>query len=72
MVSEAKCTLVIQAETWMTEHQYAVKKNMKNGIAAHACQHQHSVDWDAAKVRCTEQQIWKRRVLEAIYMQQHP
>ena len=35
----------------LKEHQYAVRKeNPKNGIAAHACQHQHEVDWDAAKV----------------------
>ena len=51
------------------EHQYAVKKDMKNGIAAHACQ-QHSVDWDGAKMRCTEQHLWKRNVLEAIHIQQ--
>ena len=35
----------------LKEHQYAVKKeNSKNGIAAHTCQQQHAVDWDAAKV----------------------
>ena len=55
----------------LEEHQYAVKKNnMKNGITAHACQQQHTVDWSAAKVRCTEQQYWKRKVLEAIHVHQ--
>ena len=47
----------------LKEHQCAVKKkNMKNGIVAHACQQKHTVDWSAAKVRCTEQQYWKRKV----------
>ena len=50
----------------MREHQCAVKK--KNGIVAHACQHQHRVVWDAAKVRCTEQHLRKRKVLEGIHM----
>ena len=55
----------------LKEHRYAVKKeNLKNGIAAHACQQQHSVDWDAAKVRCTEQHYWKRKVREAIHISQ--
>ena len=55
----------------LKEHQYAVKKkDLKNGIAAHACQQQHRVDWSAAKVRCTEQHYWKRKVLEAIHIQQ--
>ena len=50
----------------LKKHQYAVKKeNPKNGIATHACQQQHEVDSDAAKVRCTEQHCWKRKVLEA-------
>ena len=55
----------------LKEHQYAVnKKDMKNGTATHACQRQHMVDWSAAKVRCTEQHYWKRKVLEAIHIQQ--
>ena len=50
----------------LKKHQHAVKKeNPKNGIATHACQQQHEVDWDAAEVRCTEQHYWKRKVLEA-------
>ena len=51
----------------LKEHQYAVKENPKNSIAAHTCQQQHEVNWDAAKVRCREH-YWKRKVLEAINM----
>ena len=48
----------------LKEHKYAVKTgNMNNGIAAHAWNTQHPVDWDAAKVRCTESKQWKRKVL---------
>ena len=57
----------------MPEYQYAVKrKDMGNGIAAHVCEHHHTVDWNGARVRCTEQHHWKRKVLEAIHIQQHP
>ena len=57
----------------LKEHQYAVKKeNPKNGIAAHACQQHHEVNWDAAKVHCREQHYWKRKVLEAIHIWQQP
>ena len=52
-------------------HWYAVKKEkFKNGIATHACRQQHTVNWDAAKVRCTEQHYWKRKVREAIHISQ--
>ena len=52
------------------EHKYAVKRHDdKNGIAAHAWTAQHRVDWSAAKVRTTEQHLWKRKVLEAIHME---
>ena len=57
----------------MRECQYAVKrKDMRNGIAAHVCEHHHMVNWNGAQVRCTEQHRWKRKVLEAIHIQQHP
>ena len=55
----------------LKEHRYTVKKeNLKNVFAAHTCQQQHSVDWDAAKVRCTEQHYWKRKAHEAIHISQ--
>ena len=74
-----KCEQVYIGETGrnlkerLKEHQYAVKKeNPKNGIAAHACQQHHEVNWDEAKVRCREQHYWKRKVLEAIHIWQQP
>ena len=57
----------------LKEHQHAVKKeNPKNGIATHACQQQHEVNWNTAKVLCTEQHYWKRKVLEALHIWQQP
>ena len=51
----------------LKEHKYAVKTaNMNNGIAAHAWNHQHRVDWDSARAKTFEQHLWKRKVLEAI------
>ena len=73
-VSVTRCILEKREEMLaerLKEHQYAVKrKDLKNGIAAHTCQQLHQVDWSAAKVRCTEQHHWKRKVLEAIHIQQ--
>ena len=57
----------------LKEHRYAVKKvNLNNGVATHVCRHKHNVDWDSAKVRCTEPNLWKRKVLEVIHIQQLP
>jgi hypothetical protein len=51
----------------LKEHRYAIKTgNINNGIAAHAWNHQHQVDWDLARVKTFEQYLWKRKVLEAI------
>ena len=76
-VPYGKCEHVYIGETGrnlkerLKEHRYAVKKgNLKNGIAVRACQQHYSVDWDAAKVRCTEQHYWKRKVREAIHISQ--
>ena len=58
-------------EVRLKEHKYAVRTaNMTNGIAAHAGNSQHPVNWDGAKVRCFEQYVWKRKVLEAIAIRQ--
>ena len=55
----------------LKEHKYALKRcNMNNGIAAHAWNTKHPVDWNSARVRTSEQQ--KRRVLEAILIKQTP
>ena len=47
----------------VNEHRYTVRTgNMNNGIAAHAWNNDHHVDWEAAKVRLQEHR--KRKVLE--------
>ena len=57
----------------ISEHKYAVKtNNRKNGIAVHAWDMGHQPDWDAAEVMETEPHQWKRRVLEAIWIQKTP
>ena len=45
---------------------------MNNGIVAHAWNTKHPVDWNSAKIRTSEQHLWKRRVLEAILIKQTP
>lgn len=51
------------------EHRYAVKTgNMNNGIAAHAWNSDHQVDWKTAEVRLQEQRYWRRKELEAIHI----
>ena len=73
-----KCERVYIGETRrslkerLKEHQYAVRTgNMNNGIASHAWQSKHSVDWSSAKVKTHETNTWKRKVLEAIKIQRH-
>ena len=57
----------------ITEHKYAVKTNdRKNSIAVHAWGMEHQPDWDAAEVMETEPHYWKRRILEAIWIQKTP
>ena len=52
------------------EHKYAVNRgDAKNRIAVHAWGSQHKVDWSSARVRTVEWFLWKRKVLEAIYIQ---
>ena len=56
----------------LAEHKAAVKRgDVKNGIAVHAWEHQHRVDWDEASVLTQEPRYWKRRVLEAVEIQKH-
>ena len=53
----------------VTEHKYAVKTRVrKNGVAVHAWDEGHNVDWEGVKILECEQNYWKRslRVLEAI------
>ena len=69
----AECDAVYTGETGhnlhdrVKEHKYAVKRrDLKNGVAAHAWKTQHAVNWSSAKVLSTEQLLWKRRILKAI------
>ena len=60
-------------EKRLTEHTYAVKRNdRKNGLAVHAWDLEHRPNWDAAEVLETEGHYWKRRVLEALWIQKIP
>ena len=56
----------------LREHRGAVRRcDKKNGIAAHAWDRDHRVNWDAARVICTEPFYWKRRVHEALSIRSH-
>ena len=57
----------------ITEHKHAVKTNdRRNGIAVHAWDRQHQPDWKATEILEIEPHYWKRRVLEAIWIQKTP
>jgi hypothetical protein len=51
----------------LKEHRYAVRRqDEKNGIAVHAQESGHNVDWEAARVMMREEHLTKRKVLESI------
>ena len=53
----------------VAEHKYAVKtENRRNGVAVHAWDEQHAVDWEGIKILEHEQNYWRRRTLEAIWI----
>ena len=53
----------------ITEHKYAVKTNdRKNGIAVHAWDLDHRPRWEDAEILEHEQNYWRRRVLEGIWI----
>ena len=53
----------------LMEHKAAVRKgDRKNGIAVYLQDHDHRVDWEAARVIGQEPHYWKRRVLEALHI----
>ena len=55
------------------EHKYAVRtRNTNNGIAVHVQESDHPVDWNAVKVQTSEQNLWKRKVLEALHIKRQP
>jgi len=40
-----------------------------NGVAVHAWDESHRVNWTSAKIREVETHLWKRKILEAIHIQ---
>ena len=57
----------------IVEHRRAVKNcDRNNGVAVHAWDEGHSVNWEGARVRCNEPNMWKRKVLEAIHIKLQP
>ena len=72
---EAQCIVETRRslQKGIAEHKYAVKTNdRKNGIAVHAWDREHQPYWDAAEIVEMETHYWKRRVLEAIWIQETP
>ena len=62
-IGETKRTLKVR----LSEHKQAVKRyDPKNGIAVHAHESHHSIDWDGATVKRTVTNYWQRRATEAI------
>ena len=55
----------------MAEHRRAVKnKNPKNGIAMHVQKTAHTINWQEAMILGREDNWGRRRVLEALVIQQ--
>ena len=52
------------------EHKQAVKRgDPKNGIAVHAHESNHTIDWDGARVKSSGMTgYWQRRTIEAIHI----
>ena len=62
-IGETKRTLKIR----LSKHKQAVKRgDRNNGIAVHAHESHHSIDWDGAKVKRTVSNYWQRIAMEAI------
>ncbi len=73
------CSKVYIGETRRTldkrlkEHQYAVKRHdEKNGIAVHAWNSNHKVNWLEAKVKERVENYTRRRITEAVVIQSLP
>ncbi len=57
----------------LKEHQYAVKRHdEKNGIAVHAWNSNHKVNWLEAKVKERVENYTRRRITEAVVIQSLP
>ena len=62
-IGETKRTLKVR----LGEHKQAVKRgDPKNGIAVHAHESQHAIDWEGARVKRYVSGYWQRRTSEAI------
>ena len=62
-IGETKRTLNVR----LSEYKQVVKRgDPKNGIAVHAHESHHSIDWDGATVERTVTNYWQRRATEAI------
>ena len=58
-------------EMRLKEHKYAVKTyDTNNGVAVHAWDNDHHVNWDAARVVAVEHHLTKRRVLESLHIRE--
>ena len=54
----------------ISEHKQAVKRcDQKNGIAVLVMRKGHTINWEEVSVKTSETVYWKRRVLEAIRIQ---
>ena len=50
----------------------AVKRgDRNNGLAVHARDTHHQIDWEKAKVKEVEKYKWKRKILEVIHILQN-
>ena len=47
------------------------KGDRNNGIAVHAWENEHEVDWSNARILKCEDNYWRRRIVEAIEIQRH-
>ena len=54
-----------EGKTWRTQTS-SEKGNPKNGIAVHAHETQHEINWNGTEVKKIEANYWKRRTFEAI------
>ena len=57
----------------MTEHKAAVRRgDRNNGITVHTWDEDHRIDWEGANIKEVEQQLWKRKALEAVHIHMQP
>ena len=61
---------MVSLQIKLREQRAVVRRgDRNNGIAVHAWDNDHRVDWDRAKVIAQESYYWKRRTLEAIHIE---